>query len=169
MKESNLKKVLVIVLVLVAVVLALLLFKQKVGVPSDTLGDKNLGSPIASNWAPAPGTEKEYLFSIKNDAPEAEKQRHFFYATSISKVSEFLNLTNCNPDPLVIKVKNGAILKLKNDGDAELSIGIDASHIYVVPAKSVKEIKADLGKGTGLYGYGCNASKTPAGMIFVEK
>ena len=68
-----------------------------------------------------------------------------------------------------MKVKNGGIIKLKNDGDAELSIGIDASHIYVVGAKSVKEIKADLGKGSGLYGYGCNASSTPAGMILVEK
>lgn len=169
MRKSNLKRIVVVILVLVAVVLALLLLKQKMGTSSDALGNKNLGSPIAANWAPAPGTEKEYLFSIKNDAPEAEKQRHFFYATSISKVSEFLNLTNCNPDPLVIKVKNGEIIKLKNDGDADLSIGIDANHIYVVPAKSIKEVKADLGKGTGLYGYGCNASSTPAGMIFVEK
>ena len=169
MNKNKLKKVVVGVLILIAIVLALLLLKQKIGFSVKNLDGKNLSSPISANWAPAPGTEKEYLFSIKDDSPEAEKQRHFFYATSISKVSEFLNLTNCNSDPLVIKVKNGGIIKLKNDGDSELSIGIDANHIYVVPAKSVKEIKADLGKGIGLYGYGCNASRTPVGMIFIEK
>lgn len=171
-KHHHLKKILVVVLAVLAVGLAGLLYKQKMGgsspetpnINSDNQPQVSAAGPV---WTPAPGSEEEYLFSIKMDSPDEEKMRHYQYAISISQEAEFLNLTDCNPEPLVWKVKNGSTVKLKNDGNTEVKITMDAQHTYSVAAKSTKSIKADFGMGEGLYGYGCNTSPGSRGMIFV--
>jgi hypothetical protein len=170
-KHHHLKKILVVVLAAVAVGLGALLYKQKLGGQSPEISDLNGNRPQASAvgpaWTPKPGSEEEYLFSIKMDSPEDEKMKHYQFAISIAKEAEYLNITDCKSNPLVWKVKNGTMVKLKNGGSTEATITMDDKHIYSVAAKSTKSIKADFGMGEGLYGYGCNNSPTPVGMILV--
>ncbi|MEX2090765.1 MAG: hypothetical protein WD989_01370 [Candidatus Paceibacterota bacterium] len=173
LKRHRLEKYLVIVLAVVAVGLAGLIYKQKMGGWPSALSEPDSGnrpqaSAVGPVWSPSPGSEEEYLFSIKMDSPDEEKMKHYQYAISISKESEYLNLTNCSPEPLVLKAINNGTIKLKNDGEMPVTMVIDAEHTYLVGPKSTKSVKADLGKGVGLYGYGCNNSSGPRGMIFVS-
>lgn len=172
MKKNNLKKYLVVVLAVVAVGLAGLLYKQKMGSDPLPVAQNQNVDPQASAagpvWTPEPGSEEEYLFGITMESSDEEKMKHYQFAISIAKESEFLDVTDCSPEPLVLKVANGGTVKLKNDGNADVTIVMDAEHTYSVGAKSTKSIKADFGKGAGLYGYGCNQSSGPRGMIFVS-
>jgi len=161
MKEFNLKKIVVVVLLIIAVVLAFMLYRQKVGTQGNT------AKSISSAFVPEPGKEEEYLFSIRNDSSEEEKGKHFQYAMSIAQEAEYLDISDCNIKPLVLKVKNGEDVKLKNDSDINVNVTLDTEHSYDIGAKSTKIIKAGFGKGAGLYGYGCHSSKNSQGMMFV--
>lgn len=151
-------------LFILAVILVGFLYKQKTENPSQ---DISTSVKDLSAWAPAPGTEKDYLFSIKSDSPTEDRKKHFEYAVGISKESPYLNITGCNSDPLVFRVYEGDMVNFKNDGDVDISIGINPDYRYVVRAKSINSVKLDFGHGIGLYSYGCN--DTAFGMILVEK
>ncbi len=171
----NTKKILVAVLVITAVALAGVFYNQKKGIVSSVSPNSNSNSQeqaaaVGLGWRPIPGSEEESMFSIKIDSTEEEKAKHYQYAISIAKESEFLDLSTCKPQPLVWKVTNESEVTLKNDSDAQVTMGIDPEHIYVVEANSTETITADFGKGQGLYGYGfsCNGAEPgSSGWVFV--
>lgn len=167
MKWFNLKKVLVIILVIIAIVLALLLYnKNQNNSSNDSKITNGQKSPVSDFIIPAPGKERDYLFSLNSNSPQEDREKHFRYAVSISEESKYLNVAECKVDPLVLKVIEGQMINFKNDSDLNVEININSEHKYTIKAKSVYSIKANLGNGIGLYGYGCNMGH--GGMIFVE-
>ena len=117
---------------------------------------------------PPSATNADLLETPGPDAPIQERQRHFELALSAARSSDLLDITSCQPDPTVLRTRNGATFRVKNGDSSEHILLFDPEHIYRIPAGSTLNIKADFGKGSGLYGYGCDLSSQASGLIFVE-
>ncbi len=173
---ENSKKVIIIILAVLAIVLGVLIYKQKMPKVGETanLNSTNQGVRVSlssftnTDGTPAKGAEREYLFSIFNNLTVEEKVKYFEYASSISQESEVLDVTDCsNPVPLVLRVVDGGTIKLRNNSNTSLNLVISKDNTYMVGANSIKTITVNFGNGLGFYGYGCNNSPKPEGIINV--
>lgn len=108
------------------------------------------------------------MLSVTNSSSDEEKFCHYQYAISQAKNVTTVDISGCDPDPVVLGTKEAAIFKVVNNDPEKRRIVFDPEHSYQIQAKSSMNIKADFGNGPGLYGYGCDLGKGGAtGMIFV--
>lgn len=120
----------------------------------------------AANAVPG-AAEKQQLLKIRQDSSQEEKQRHFDLVQKFAQDVAYLDITGCAPRPFIIRLKDGKEFGVKNADGAEREMGIDPQHIYTIPARSEKKIKADFGHGPGVYGYGCDKSQDAVGMLLI--
>jgi hypothetical protein len=98
---------------------------------------------------------------------EEEKMAYFDLIRSKAVVATLVDVTSCVPKPLVISAKQGSEVTLRNDDAASHRLGFDQNTFFDVPGKSTRVIKVDLGKGPGIYGYGCDNSAKLMGVFLV--
>lgn len=155
----------------VAIFLGITIYREIVAKRPPPLSIKSppqSGSALGPTSSSASTDEEiQQLLGIRQDSSDEEKKRHFDLVQKLARDAEYLNITNCAPQPIVIRVKDGSHLIVKNSDDEMLEIGIDPQHLYGIPAQGEKKIKIAFGNGPGIYGYGCNKSSGAVGMFYV--
>ena len=103
-----------------------------------------------------------------NDASVEEKQKHFELVQKVAKEAAFLDITKCEvADPVVLKVKLGEPIAVKNQDDVEHALVLNEKNAFPIPANSTKEIEPDFAFGPGTYGYGCDGTPHAVGIFVV--
>ena len=146
------KQLLIVGLVIILLVVGYMIFGGKGGEQSSDTGANVM----------------DVLKTPGPNASTAERQKHFELALSAAQAATTLQITSCKSNPTVLRTKNGSTFKVKNNDAVEHVLLFDKDHIYKLGANSTTSIKADFGRGAGLYGYGCDKSSEAAGLIFVE-
>lgn len=99
--------------------------------------------------------EKFILNPPPANASRSALQKHADMVARLAKSADSLELNNCKPTPLVLNIKYGSELKIKNNDNVKHIIIIDGKHYYELPTNNSLTIKADFKYGTGDYGYVC--------------
>lgn len=116
-------------------------------------------------WEPQPAPAKSApedrstLSFILSEHSEEEKERFYDYVSSMAKSVEYLDVTNCYSNPLVLKVKAGAGFKIRNQGSDDRTVIFTFDNAPVtVPANNTATIDAAPSAVNGLFGYKCDLS-----------
>lgn len=102
------------------------------------------------------------------DASEAARNTYRALLENESKQQNDFTIKECTPDPLAIKVKSGSEITIRNDDDTEHLITVNAQNQVSVPANGTAKLKAEFGKGNGIYTYRCDADVAHVGIILVK-
>ncbi|MCE9644327.1 hypothetical protein K8Q93_03760 [Candidatus Parcubacteria bacterium] len=114
--------------------------------------------------------EKKALTPPSQNATAAEQKAFFDVVVSAAKTVPALEIgTSCSVKPVVLALKKGAPLKIKNTATVEQTIAFNKDSVYSVPAGETKEFKVAFAQNGGIYGYGCGSSVSASGMIFVTE
>lgn len=110
--------------------------------------------------------EEKFLYSPPNkDDPKANAE--FNKKLEVLAIeTDTLNLNKCEkPDPLVVKIKQGQKLTIKNSDSVAHQINME-KFLLTVDKESSVTIKAGV---AGSYGYGCDSLEGIVGFILVHK
>ena len=114
--------------------------------------------------------ERATLAHPAKDAPAEEKQSHFELVQKIAKEAQHLDITKCKvANPVVLKVKLGEPITVKNQDSVDHAIVFDADNIFSIPANTTMDIKPDFQFGSGTYGYGCDQTPHTVGIFLVTQ
>ena len=102
-------------------------------------------------------------------ASEEERNQHFDLVVRLATTTGELNISGCTPTPVVLAIKRGEELVVRNDDSADRSIVFNEESIYSIPARSTQTITGFFERGPGIYGYGCDALPNAVGMFFVTE
>jgi len=163
-------KQIVVILVLIAVLLGIAIIYQKLGLADGEESRSRLGTE-----SPDQELEKRTLTEEERTAldfpdqesTESERQQHFALAESLAVRTGTLNLSGCHPDPLVLQIEIGETLIVQNSDAYEHLLFIDPDRVFAVPGGGEIAVIADFGKGSGLYGYGCDPVPEPVGILLI--
>ena len=173
-------KIIVAVLAVGAIVLGYLIYtrdyKPLVGttpqIPSSNAPQtpsQGVNAPIAASYEMT-AEEKRALIPPAQNATPAEQQAFFDLVTSVAKQAPSLELgASCSVRPVVLSLKKGQSLKIKNNAAIEQAISFNRDTVYTVPPASTKEFPIAFAKNGGIYGYGCGASTGASGMLLVTE
>jgi hypothetical protein len=151
-------KVLIFALIILAAYLGYRIYAGDVS-PVKSPGELKQSAYVYSN--------KDVLRTPTPESPELEKIGYSDLVKSQAVASETLDITSCQAKPLVIAVKAGGTVKLKNDGMTARTIAFSVTETYEVAPKSVKSMPVSKTAGT-IYSYGCDGSQGPVGIMLVE-
>lgn len=158
LKRSNilpLIPLLVLVLILVLSGILVLRSKTKKNQPIPGLVRNDRQVPIGS----VSGKVKSNNLPNLSASPTAEESKNFSrFVDQNAKQSQELNLTNCDPNPKVIRVKKGIPFSLVNSDSVEHWIILSGQN-YIAPAKG--SLKVTLNELAG-YRYTCFTSNSTA-------
>lgn len=166
---KNLVYVGIIVLAVVAIYLGYKIYQQQIGLKSQT---KTPGQQIQSNTSPKPAapqtTQPTFVLNFPGPNSSDEETRKFAEDVQANaKETGELNISQCKPNPQVLKVKLGSEFKIKNSDLSEHKIYIAGKEKFSASPNSTVTAKAAFDKGSGTYGYGCDSDNTLAGAFFV--
>jgi len=164
MKSDMLLTVSIIVLAVIALVLGYVLWRQARPAVAPALSTEILlesTSPGASN------TQFDVLNPPSPDASPDEHARFFEEVQRLAREADFVDISDCTPNPQVLQVKYGSTITFRNQDTAEHTITHNPQYQFVIPPGGTKEVAADFGRGPGLYGYGCESSSGAIGMILI--
>lgn len=99
--------------------------------------------------------ERFILHPPSAEASRSTKQQHAQTVAKLAKISDTLEINNCQPTPLVLEVKFGSEFRIKNNDKIDQKIIFDQDERHKIPANNSAIIKADFKYGTGDYGYVC--------------
>lgn len=117
---------------------------------------------------PLPETQQVIMNVPGPDASESAYQQYRANIEFNAKASDKVVITDCVPDPMVLKVVSGKTFKVENRDIKKHTITVNPSHVYILNPKATLEIKADFGNGLGIYTYTCDAAGLPAGVFLVR-
>lgn len=100
--------------------------------------------------------EKFLLNPPSADASKSEIEKHAQIVERLATESSTLEIRNCKPNPLVVKIKEGADIEIRNMDDKNRRIVFDALHYYDIPANNSIVLSAKFRYGSGDYGYVCD-------------
>jgi hypothetical protein len=107
-------------------------------------------------------------------APLDYKAAFFNLIAKNAVVAPSLEILDCHPTPIIISVKLGQNVEVKNSGSSDIIIELtqahgDSRYIYPIAASSIKSIQADFGKKSGAFAYYCNGNTSPpVGIFYVQ-
>jgi len=173
-------KIIVAVLAVGAIVLGYLIYardyKPLAGPTPQTPAVNTPQAPSGEMKAPAGSSyemtaeEKKALTPPAQNATPAEQKAFFDTVVSVAKQAPALELgASCSVRPVVLSLKKGAPLKIKNNASVEQSVAFNRDAVFSVPAGETKEFKLSFVQNGGIYGYGCGASTGASGMLFVTE
>ena len=147
---------LIIILLIVALFLGQAIYKQR-SMPSPPKPASQHVSSYSPKLMPSDLTreEKDVLTPPSASASQEEKDKHDALAAKLSKESETLDIANCRPNPLVLRIKINQNLKIKNNENIDHKLIFDDTHQYKILKNSTTTVETDFGHGAGLYGYVC--------------
>lgn len=116
--------------------------------PSPTLVPRPLPDNLTAD-------EKFILYPPSADASKSALKKHAQTVKKLAKKADTLEISNCQPKPLVLIVKQGSELTIKNNDNTKRWLIFDEDHLYLLPTNDSLTIKAEFKYGTGDYGYIC--------------
>ncbi|MDZ4285296.1 MAG: hypothetical protein U1A23_00005, partial [Candidatus Sungbacteria bacterium] len=123
--------------------------------PSATIAPSSV-SPTPSVKLPALSADEQAVLKSASDLKLVER---------LAKESSVLKITQCRPTPIVLKVKVGNAIMIKNDDSVEYIMSF-GEKIITLKANETTEIPSSFTKGGGVFGYGCNGSQGAVGIVF---
>ncbi len=101
-------------------------------------------------------TPRQYIKNFPTDTdPIAKTDAYQDKVSSWAKETDTLDIGNCRPDPLVVKMTNKSPLLVKNSGWREQIFWVTEKNNFRIPARGSKSVYLDLENGPGFYGFGC--------------
>lgn len=91
----------------------------------------------------------------KDGKPTAKGDAYQSQISTWAQEIDTLDIGNCRPNPLVLRIKNKSTLTVKNSGWRNQLFWVTEIHNFLIPARESKSIYLDLENGPGLYGFGC--------------
>lgn len=157
-------------LVVTALVLGFVIMKPK---PNYTNNNSNNPSQSPSNNQPSKNLtddEKKVMLVPAPGSDASAFSAHFDLATKLAVSSPELEVGDCMIKPVVIKVKDGSELIIKNSSKEDRLLSFDKDNVVSVSAGKTHKMKVDFKNGPGLYGYGCDMPdiQKTAGFVLVE-
>jgi hypothetical protein len=129
------------------------------------------GQGTEQGGAPSPSISAEdrtaVLQTPRNTSTKEERDAHFKIVQRLAVMSETLDVSGCNPNPLVLKHRQIQDIQVTNKDDVPHELQVNPQHLYTVPAHGSISIPPDFGSGTGVYGYGCDNSLNAVGLFFI--
>lgn len=108
------------------------------------------------------------LMPPPSTASAQEKKEYIAFVSKYASKTNTTTFKGCQPDPIVIWVKMGSEITLKNEDDQDHTVKMNKKVITKLPKNSTKKIKADFGKGAGIYTYECDDSNGSVGMFILS-
>lgn len=143
---------LLIVLLLLLIILVAIANQQKSRV-SQTPNQSYFSKPSDSNLT----DPKNFLLNPPKEGSSKDLfQAHAQIVATYANEAKFLEIKDCKPNPLVLKVKQGSKFEIKNMDNVKRKIIIDSQHFYDIEANDSRTITAQFKYGTGDYGYVCD-------------
>jgi len=127
---------------------------------------------IQSNTTPPTAAERAAILEVPGpNASQEEKDRYFQLMVKFAQPTGNISLTNCQPDPLVLWVREGQSFTITNKDNAAHTVQITEAHKYQVDPQGSKTVKADFGGGPGESGIFCDPTDGAkiVGVIHVTK
>lgn len=111
------------------------------------------------SWYASLNPEQRYLLNTNISSLSQEQKK--IYTTSVRKFAkddtELVIDKECQPTPLVLRLKNGSEFKITNKDSVPHKISLTADKIFMLTANDSSATKADI--GLGVYTYGCDGRK----------
>ncbi len=153
--RTYLKNIKFIILVGITLLLGVAIFNQQ----NAKLSQSPSPSPSKSEKQLLPSNltdDKRFILNPPSaEASRAAKDKHMQIVAKLAKVGDILEIKDCQPNPLVLQVKQGSEFKIKNNDNVKHKIIFDEENKYKIPANGQLTIKADFKYGSGDYGYVC--------------
>ncbi len=122
------------------------------------------------NFSPLTGDERAALNAPKSAASE---QAIFAHAEAVHKIAVATDSVvvgaECRTSPAAVKIAKGKSLNFKNYDSIAHTIIFDATHSVVVPANGNASLTLSFGEPLHIYGYGCELSENPVGMVLIAE
>lgn len=156
--------ILIIFLSLSALILGFLIFQRlnsqnSTVLPNDQFQTDN--QTLQTTNAP-----KDIFTIPPGDASEKEIKEYRAYLDSQAKASPALDITNCHPEPIVLKTKIGSSITLVNKSSKNHKIVVNQKDIYTVNANGSSKITPVFEHGSGAYAYTCDSSTKAVGILY---
>jgi len=151
----------IVVLALIAVVLGYKIYQQTAlkGPPVQSIQSVVKPTPTTTVKQSSKTTSNEISENnILQSSPgpnssDEEKNKFLDAVKRLAKETAVLDITKCQPQPVVFKMRKAAQLQVRNNNNIEHTIIIDSEHQYSIPPNSTKTINTGLGVGSP--GYRC--------------
>jgi hypothetical protein len=152
-KSKSKQPIILIVLSLAAVVLAVNLYKQKAEVPPT----ENQNQPSGMQLLPESLTEDEriLLSPPPAEASQGAKDLHKATVAKLAKSAPYLEIKDCKPNPLVLEIKQGADLEIRNNDSVKRKLIFDEENSTEIEPNNKTTIKVEFKYGSGDYGFVC--------------
>jgi hypothetical protein len=75
----------------------------------------------------------------------------------------------CRTSPVAVEMAKGKSLSFKNADSVAHSVFFDATHFVAVPAGGSASITLNFVENSRVYGYGCELSSNPIGMVLIAE
>lgn len=151
--EKKLAYVGIAVLVVIAVVLGYQIYQQQTGYNTPEQNNQQYVTPqvpINTQQTNQPAIESLLKrFVAPHNSPE-EKAKFFSDLNAVAKETDLLSVTNCKPNPSVLKVKKGSSFKITNEDNRSITLGIIEQNI-IINSKSTVTVEANWEGATGLH------------------
>ncbi len=108
------------------------------------------------------------LKALPSDAPLAVKVKRKNDLEEAAQEAPYLEVRDCKPLPLIMKVVNKKSLNVKNSGEDQRTIRFNGKK-YSVPAHGEIQIMLDFAKGElhPWYWYTCDTKSHTAGIVWI--
>ena len=153
---------------ILAVFLLGYVFYGQYGLP---FGLKTAGQTSPFDYSLSESDDENAKNVLKTPGPNASKEAkraHFLLAQQLAKEVEYLDITGCKANPVVMKAKAGSTIKVRNQDAQKHSIVLDRDRQSEIPPEGINVAAVNFYNGEGLYGYGCDNSTNAVGMFLVE-
>ena len=163
--------ILIGILVLVGGVLGYAIYQSgavKRGQPASTT--QTTGTTTEETSARTLSADEQAALSFPgSNASEGERQRHSDLVNKLGNESgyAFLDVTGCQPLPVVYRVKQNGNFVVKNTSTREHAIQLDRSTTISAASEKTLDVATAVGANLGNYGYSCDGSTGPVGVIQV--
>lgn len=141
---------------------------QATNTQADTIPTRPTAAPMvqADYLAKLTPDEKAALAPPAQNASQDQQKQFFDLVSKTAKTSDALDISQCKPNPVVMKVKYGGTFPAKNTDSVPHRIVFDKDHVYTIPANGQTAVEVNFGKAAGIYGYGCDSTNYAVGMLF---
>lgn len=100
-------------------------------------------------------TDEQLILAPPPSSSESALKKHAETVKKLAQKGSVLGIKNCQPDPLVLEVKQGDKIEIRNNDNVVRKIMVDEAHTIVIQPNSTATISAKFKYGTGDYGYVC--------------
>lgn len=165
-----------ILLILILVILVFLIFLYKlITKPSPNSSSPPIKKTVLNNEEyiklryPQASREEQLLLTIaqQGSATISATPENVALAEKVASQSGILEINNCVPKPLILKVGKGNEFKISNNGPIEHRIVFRFKALKISPSQQLS-VKSNLTSTPGLFSYDCDNFRR-VGLIYIPK